>query len=108
MTTTRSTKLAFGDASGGAWTPVYTVPAGLVVILKTVVLFENDAVGALGAWRTTSAGSGGYVQVKFYDPMDTLEAEVWEGWHVMDAEDRIDVYAQSSIIYWISGAVLPA
>lgn len=108
--TTRAAHLFFGPVVTGS-SNLYTVAAGLRVVLKQILLQRNSGTGTqIGIIALTPTGGGSFVSV-VAGALANGGQVAWAGYHVLHAGDSIDAFsgaAGTEFAAIISGAVLPA
>lgn len=93
--------------SAAAQITVYTVPVNNAFILKSVLMYNTNALGLnpVVAIRTADGVTAVAIEIP---ALESGATSTWSGWLVLNATDYITVYANApGINYWISGAVLP-
>lgn len=108
----RSTRLAAGRISGAAGDYfLYTVPAGVIALLKSVAV--RNAGAAAAQWGFGGNIPGGTVSCDYFgrgstNVMAVGESQTTLGWWVLLAGDRLYLHlaVTSTLDYWLSGAIL--
>jgi hypothetical protein len=109
MTTTRSEQLASGTGEAGAGPIIYTVPSGVVVILKSFALSTFGGNGGDTVLYLRPAGNPpGSIALAHENPISPTNVFTWQGWIVMVEGDRLVTFNDLfPYIYVVSGTVLP-
>jgi len=85
---------------------VYVVPAGYVLLLKSIVTTIQAGVGVLVLYYISGGGATPYIHK--IDPLQPLVADVFELWVALNGGDYIVLSKGASVVdYWLSGALLP-
>lgn len=108
----RTTRFAAGRISGAAGDYfVYTVPSGVVALLKSVSI--RNAGAAVSQWGFGGNIPGGTVSCDYFgrgaaNTMAVGESQTTAGFWALLAADRLYIHlaVTSTLDYWLSGAVL--
>lgn len=103
----RNSCVARGKLSTASYITVYTVPAGYVLLLKSIYLQTYGGAGATkiaSVFDPVSTASG----LLYNGPSVTSQVFNWEGWVAMNPGDQLLMLASPAPTnYWVSGALLP-
>lgn len=103
---TRSRQLALHGAGPGTYT-AYTVPSGVLTIVKEIVLF-NEAGSATTVQLTAKKVSGQFCEL-FLGSIAADTALERRSWMVLEEGDFLEVAFGTGVIRWVmSGAELVA
>jgi len=103
-----STCVAQGQVAGTDSGTVYTVPAGSAFILKSWIVDSNQG----NSWNATlwiHGHTNSSVRLQNLPSETAWEADVWDGWTVLNAGDGLSYSCSvSNSTYRISGDVVPS
>lgn len=102
----RNSCVARGSLSAGVNTTVYTVPAGYVLLLKSVVLLSGGATTSQSYDIYLAAGAT-YVALAANKFADASGQAFWNGWVALNGGDLLQITIPTAGFYWVSGALLP-
>lgn len=104
--TVRSTVLAALAHGGGGFTGVYTVPEGIVVIVKEVDIYNGNAAQATVAVRW-QRGGGATFGMLLNQALAAAAAKQLTCYAIGIAGDVLEFYSnQNAVQFWASGAAL--
>lgn len=107
MAPIRNSCVARGVISTTGYFNVYTVPAGYVLLLKNVLL-ENDQATSATGWIRVSSTTPSVTLVVWSGSLVSGTCQNWSGWTALNAGDSVSIGASPApLTYWVSGALLP-
>lgn len=108
----RSKQLALAYVTANGLTPLYTVPAGKVAILKGLAMFNNAGSAQNVMVVITDSGNDYYVYRVYFNANGTGGDAFWNtGWLVLSAGQKLQLWRSSGttgIFVTVAGAELDA
>ena len=97
--------IAYTSAAGALSSAYLTVPAGTIVLVKSIYAYDSVGTGGtVNVGAVSAQGGGGYVYTLSVPANSGAGAQIW---FVLNPGDQTVVNAsEAGILMWLSGAVL--